>query len=817
MSFKAKARKTYIEVLKKNPLFFMKMSSIPFYDGNFNEIYELVSFDNEISITLKNPETITDILLLVIDIDTINSDDEQSEFCCHIVNSEDDLVILLNSIIIRSQNSNDRYSFRFLLWFLNHCNWTVEQLKDALNKYNIEVQFYICKWLVKICHCLSYRRQEKIKSVLSQFNYNYDIYMPKVVIEALNYVNPQISVIDSDLNLFDLIDYLFKDNISSKIINNENNQLIDLCKWLSTENPLKDYSFLRSIYHLLSYQQQMIIIKRYFHDIRLGYTKLDLNLIQQFKDGDFEIFSRFRNAIYATDIINISNILLCDSILTIAETKGNVIQSFNGVLDSTIKYCDIIYPKVDIGLDNLLPTCNGGAVFNNEAFRGFIEYCILYKLDEDKLTDKNLMKYIISYLNNLNPDNSLNKWKIQRERLDCRIKNFINYELEENLYEIEINYNDISLDKFRNYINANISKFTEFGSQEQIINRDNIEENDSEWLLDFLIPYKVRIFPVTSYIGSNYEKEIINLTQLYKRYAKIEDRIIEVLKIDLGEDCIVNNKYVEIKYDKKLLDKILRLYYYKDLGDTKLSNENMNYLKTKNIKRGFPIICVPTISEVNNHVLNLPFFWCRGQECFMNNLYNQTLQNCSDWVNYTLFHILEIMGYSKISIINNCYVPDVVISRFVVIASRAMKKFNRLKCRICGHLMFSTIDGNFNRYNFYSCVNPICSEYAKNIYLNYCYKCKKGLIDSRDNMKCPNGWYICSECLSCCDDEQYERLVQRYVLSNKPIPISLQHGIGQGHNDKGKFFCPYCGFEILFIYDKTYYCNNCKMNLNMNK
>ena len=130
--------------------------------------------------------------------------------------------------------------------------------------------------------------------------------------------------------------------------------------------------------------------------------------------------------------------------------------------------------------------------------------------------------------------------------------------------------------------------------------------------------------------------------------------------------------------------------------------------------------------------------------------------------------------------------------------------------------MYTDKSSGYNRYNYYSCINPTCSEYNKPIYLSYCFKCKKGLIDSRDSKQCPNGWYICPTCLSCCDDAQYERQAQRYILAKKPIPERIREKLGHGHNDKGEFFCPQCGnpVEIITEEDGTTYkgCRTCKRN-----
>lgn len=218
----------------------------------------------------------------------------------------------------------------------------------------------------------------------------------------------------------------------------------------------------------------------------------------------------------------------------------------------------------------------------------------------------------------------------------------------------------------------------------------------------------------------------------------------------------------------------------------------------------FKPYCAPTLSEANNPAIDLPFFWCRGKECFHNNLANQTLAEQNDWRHYTLYHMVEIIGFPKLHMTLGGYEPDNVVREFIAITNKVMQKYKRLKCRGCGHLMFTDKSGGFNRHNYYSCINPNCPEARIPIYLNYCFKCKKGLIDSRDSKRCPNGWYICPTCLACCDDEQYERQAQRFRIINRPVPERIARMLGHGHNDKGKYFCPDCGGPIEFVMDERY-------------
>ena len=264
-----------------------------------------------------------------------------------------------------------------------------------------------------------------------------------------------------------------------------------------------------------------------------------------------------------------------------------------------------------------------------------------------------------------------------------------------------------------------------------------------------------------------------------------------------------NGEYFELKYDRQQLVRLISRYYFKETLKDDDDYTRRDFL-TLSYTGNFKPYCAPTLSETNNPAIDLPFFWCRGKECFHNNLANQTLAEQNDWHQYSLWHMVEIIGFPKLHMTPGGYEPDNVVRVFIAVANKAMQKFKRLKCRGCGHLMFTDKSSGFNRHNYYSCINPNCPEARIPVYLNYCYKCKKGLIDSRDTKRCPNGWYICPTCLACCDDEQYERQAQRYRILNRPVPERIARMLKHGHNDKGEYFCPICGGPIEIIVGEPY-------------
>lgn len=299
----------------------------------------------------------------------------------------------------------------------------------------------------------------------------------------------------------------------------------------------------------------------------------------------------------------------------------------------------------------------------------------------------------------------------------------------------------------------------------------------------------------------------------HKEAEELRRRTITSLKVEL-KDAIYNGSYYELSYDRQTLINVIHKYYFKNSYKETDNKYEHQFLTKSYVTSYFKPLCAPELSKTNNPAIDIPYFWCRNKECFHNNLGNQTLNEVSDWNKYTLYHMTEIIGYPQLRKTDAGYEPKPSAREFIAVTNKAMQKFRRLKCRSCGHLLFTDKSSGFNRYNYYSCINPSCSEAWKPIYLNICFQCKTGYIDSRDTKQCPNGWYICPTCLSCCNDEQYERLAQRYVLSNRPIPSRIQLKLGMGHNDKNLYFCYLCGNQIEQIEDGnnpiTRICSQCK-------
>lgn len=792
-------------------------------------------------------------------------------------NSVQDYIICLNSCINRSQNKEDKYYFLEILWLLDKTFIDISHLKEAINQYDSRYIPRILETLRHIGHCLSVKKQNILKKVCTSLNGQYDVYMPQMLTEAVQFLQKET---DPDKkNLFQLIDEFFEDGFGvayADKIGKTNNPLLQLVCWFSNENKLADYNTLIPLFALMPEKTRLDIVKRYFHDVRCGNTTFDVRLLQQFVNNKFDDFIRYR---YCTEIpsekVILTVPLLCDNIITLYNSNGGAFQTFDGILDFAITHCNQAHPDINFDLARIIPTCEHSAVYNTD-FKGFVDYQLIRRLNTSKLTDENLLiiirsildKYgqrlsypICKYDNDKIIDTTIfkkcksvfkdkttngssqqhknecsgigckfyeDKWRVNNERTEI-LKTFISSDSSlrktDSLYYVDIQ--DVSVDTLRKYVISLPQKFQMVGEDEFLVPSYKEETYDlfliktlSEILRMRIVPQKGALvglrFDVFGYWKEIYttlsdDEKCDSRGEAFKKALsvfkekesnEVYRRTVVSLKKELKTNEY-NGEFFELKYDRQQLVRLISRYYFKETLKDDDDDTRRNFL-TLSYTGNFKPYCAPTLSEANNPAIDLPFFWCRGKECFHNNLADQTLAEQNDWQHYTLYHMVEIIGFPKLHMTPGGYEPDNVVRVFIAVANKAMQKFKRLKCRGCGHLMFTDKSGRFNRHNYYSCINPICPEARIPVYLNYCYKCKKGLIDSRDTKRCPNGWYICPTCLACCDDEQYERQAQRYRILNSPVPERIARMLGHGHNDKGEYFCPDCGGPIEFVMDERY-------------
>ena len=896
----ADINKIRYEELIKNPVFFLKFFERIGYNDNGEEIdySKWQSLDRDLNISF-DAGTFADrelgYALCVLEEGKEKVDEKGNlypdtitiKFHCASPDSVNDWIYIINCFVIRSQNREDKYAFMELLWALDKLFWKKETLISAWSQYPAATVSFFVREFQRFGRVLSYNKQMALKSVLSSYNGRYEIYLPNVFRQAYKCVandtliplqkKPNIE----QLNLYSIIDAIFGE---SSILNEtdedvSSNSLIQLRSWFRGQHRLEDYTLILNVFPLLSEKLRLQSVKRYFHDIRNKHISFDVSLIKEIKDSKYDDFIRYRYCVESpAEPVVLTVPLLCDTLITLHNSNGKSFQTFDGILDFAMTRCDTAHPAIEFGLQRFIPTCNRGAVYNIDNFKGFIDYAIIRKLNKDLITDEHL-RAVLSYLMDKHarrqtypvcrygdgtkiPDETFqycgkrreykttenwqerlrsyklecfkycqynDRWNISHEKLK-HIQDFLHDKNIPYSQTYSISLDMFSTNKLKTYILSLPDKFTMLKNGEFLVhsyNRRDVDNNFNLYLIqEFSDALRMRIFPQQGAIvglqfdvfgfwknirqslpfevlrnqqSSEYKEALKNYEQ--QEAQEVKSRCIGSLKKELNTE-ITEDGFFEIPYDHNLLSVIVKRFYFKGTIGEKDELHQREFLTYSNLTSNFAQYCAPQLSEATNPAIDLPYFWCRGKECFHNNLGTQTLEEEINWYNYTLFHLSEIIGFPMLHKTVAGYEPEPIVWQFIAITNKVMQKFRRLKCRACGHMMFTERTSGFNRYNYYECVNPTCAEVRHPVYLNFCFKCKKGLIDSRDTKQCPNGWYICPSCLACCDNEQYERQAQRYILTNRPVPPRIQEKRGKGHNDKGFYFCPKCGKLIQDIKDE---------------
>ena len=286
-----------------------------------------------------------------------------------------------------------------------------------------------------------------------------------------------------------------------------------------------------------------------------------------------------------------------------------------------------------------------------------------------------------------------------------------------------VDIQDVSVAMLRKYVNSLPQKYKMIGEDEFLVPSYKEETYDlfliktlSEILRMRIVPQKGALvglrFDVFGYWKEIYttlsdDEKCDSRGEAFKKALsvfkekesnEVYRRTVASLKKELKTNEY-NGEYFELKYDRQQLVRLISRYYFKETLKADDDDMRRDFLKLSYTDY-FKPYCAPTLSKANNPAIDLPFFWCRGKECFHNNLADQTIAEQNNWHYYSLYHMVEIIGFPKLHITPGGYEPDNVVRVFIAVANKAMQKFKRLKCRGCGHLMFTDKSGRFNRHNY---------------------------------------------------------------------------------------------------------------------
>lgn len=227
--------------------------------------------------------------------------------------------------------------------------------------------------------------------------------------------------------------------------------------------------------------------------------------------------------------------------------------------------------------------------------------------------------------------------------------------------------------------------------------------------------------------------------------------------------------------------------------------------------------CEGRPSIVTSKITDSSFLWCRSQECHRQAVSSHDSER---WMDYTLLDFCRILGLETNS--KDQKGRDVQYGKYLSFSSlinRANSILEHLYCRECGQMLEPVEISNYYSHlvTKFHCTNSKCGMFHESIYISKCFNWKcHGVIDERDDKKCPNSWVICPVCGSCCSNRIMEqRLNNRMKLGLGSAPF-LENFVRMklGHLEKREFYCFKCGSLMESNGPSRFVCRTCGIEYN---
>lgn len=222
--------------------------------------------------------------------------------------------------------------------------------------------------------------------------------------------------------------------------------------------------------------------------------------------------------------------------------------------------------------------------------------------------------------------------------------------------------------------------------------------------------------------------------------------------------------------------------------------------------------CEGRQSIIPSKITDTSFLWCRNQDCHHKAVAYHDSEN---WESYTLLDFCRILGLNTDSKDQKDRIVEYgKYLSFSSIINRANTILDHLYCRECGDMLepVEVSDYYAHLVTKFHCTNPKCSKFHESIYISKCFNWKcHGVIDERDDKKCPNSWVICPVCGSCCSNRIIEqRINNRIRLGLGPAPYLEDFvRMKKGHLEKDEFYCYKCGGIMRNSGDRIFTCPTC--------
>lgn len=695
-------------------------------------------------------------------------------------------------------------------------------ISQAIKQLSPQDQGIVLNKIQVVSWSLSQAKIPFVKKLLDNFTIQTDTIFPVDLIKAaetLEITNPE------NLNVFELVDEITKywENPETP----KPSKLSPFVSFISCitgggDVPLKYYEL---FFPYLNETYRAKAIRRYFYEIKKGNVKYSESTQKIFLSQNFYYYSDFRYIFEKwPNERNVATEFLFDCLATYENTKQENFQVYNGILDWVVKQSVSRESLIELNFKDWLLKCEGGVLLNPQ-FMGFADFQITYEFDELSFEDEPLENSIQTLLRR----SSSQRYHIEKEKLiDSKTgKVILNEDTGEPMTRSKTIYEDIW--DVNNNWKPVVDLFVNWDIEDDFETKPNKVSFSKKMIDKSIVREKVLEYsrtkfgtetPTKSYRENNliinlfgspltmaatmYDDTTLGAYESIMQVQEVRENVKKKLEEIFGES-------LSCEYDPAKLSEACRISLFNNNGNTVKDCFETRKLIVYPYK--YPKYCSPKLSESEIYLTDRKCANCDRELCF-----NTCVKKEPQWQDYKLVHLLEIIGYQILDKTDAGYIPIHTYSTFVGQINKAIRFFKRLKCTQCGHILFPVVK-NPNKPNLYrnfKCMNPFCSEYNKEIYLNYCFQCKSGIIDSRETKQCPNGYYICPTCKSCCSNEVFDRNVQRYKLLGRPIPAKMAAQQGTGHKDNNMYFCPKCGKQMLLRSNtdatqwSNYFCPDCE-------
>ena len=698
----------------------------------------------------------------------------------------------------------------------------LDPITQAIKRFSAEQQGKILQVIQSTSWSLSHSKISYISKLLSSFGITVDIVFPSDLIEAAKSLGIEHY---ERFNVFELADRIVTAYESSNT--GKPSKLCPFLSFIDCINGSGDvpYDYYGLFFPYLDETRRPLAIKRYFCEIKKGNVQYSSETQNIFLSQNFSYYSNFRYLFEKWPLEkNVSTEFLFDCLSTYEKTKQTNFQAYNGILDWVIKESEKQQSLIELNFRDWLLRCDGGILLN-EHFMGFADFQITYEFDEMNFEDEPLEYSIQTLIRR----SSAQRYHSEKEtRVDSETgKEIIDEKTgEPKLFEKTV-YEDIwdVHEKWKPVVDL----FVNWDIEDDFEQKPNKLSYSKKMIDKSIVREKVLEYSRTKFETEtptiSYRKPnlIINMfgSPITMTAVMYNDTTLGVYANIMRAEEVIDNVRrrleeifggsLQCEYDPAKLEKACSISLFNNNGNTTKECFKTQY---KNVyPHKYLRYCSPNLSEEEMYLTGKRFASCERDICFQT-----CIQKEPHWQNYKLIHLLEILGYQILDKTDAGYIPIQTYRSFVGQINKAISFFKRLKCRECNHILFPvrTNPKGTNLYRNFKCMNPFCSENNKEIYLNYCFQCKSGIIDSRDTKKCPNGYYICPKCKSCCSNVVFNNNVQRYILSGRPVPARLAAQQGTGHKENNMFFCPTCGKQMLLRSNcapdqvENYFCPDCE-------